>query len=104
MVNDPAVLYADEPTANLDSSSGLTVMQTLTDLNREMGVTVLYVTHDPTESSFASRLVHLQDGRLVEEPGDGVSTGAVSAVAHGDDFADDGVDDGVDDTVAGGDR
>lgn len=103
LVNDPAVLYADEPTANLDSSSGLTVMQTLTDLNRDLGVTVLYVTHDPTESSFATRLVHLQDGRLVDEPDEGPTTVATRAVdAFGD--RDHHASGGADGSVAGGDR
>lgn len=103
LVNDPAVLYADEPTANLDTASGLTVMQTLTDLNRDLGVTVLYVTHDPTESSFATRLVHLQDGRVADELDGAPTTGTTSAVdvvGDGDHLA----SGGADGSVAGGVR
>lgn len=69
LVNDPVVLYADEPTANLDTASGRTVMEALSQLNRELGVTVLYVTHDPAESAFASRQIHLEDGVLVDDTG-----------------------------------
>lgn len=67
LVNAPAVVFADEPTANLDSISGGVVMETLTRLNRELGVTVVFVSHDPDDSSYASRLIHLKDGVLSEE-------------------------------------
>ncbi len=69
LVNDPVVLYADEPTANLDTASGRTVLEALSQLNRELGVTVLYVTHDPAESTYASRQIHLEDGVLVDDTG-----------------------------------
>ncbi|MDP3890870.1 ABC transporter ATP-binding protein [Nocardioides sp.] len=69
LVNDPVVLYADEPTANLDTVSGRTVMEALSQLNRELGVTVLYVTHDPAESLYASRRISLADGVLVDDTG-----------------------------------
>jgi putative ABC transport system ATP-binding protein len=66
LVNTPAVVFADEPTANLDSISGGVVMETLTRLNRELGVTVVFVSHDPDDSEYASRLIHLKDGVLSE--------------------------------------
>jgi putative ABC transport system ATP-binding protein len=66
LVNTPAVIFADEPTANLDSISGGVVMETLTRLNRELGVTVVFVSHDPDDSEYASRLIHLKDGVLSE--------------------------------------
>jgi putative ABC transport system ATP-binding protein len=69
LVNDPAVLFADEPTANLDTASGRTVMGALSRLNKELGVTVLFVTHDPAESSYAGRQIHLEDGILVHDSG-----------------------------------
>ena len=69
LVNDPVVLYADEPTANLDSVSGQVVMETLSELNRDLGVTILYVTHDPAESVYASRHIHLADGVIVGDTG-----------------------------------
>jgi putative ABC transport system ATP-binding protein len=67
LINDPTIVFADEPTANLDSISGATVMQTLTRLNRDTGVTVVFVSHDPDDGSYAGRLVQLRDGRLVPE-------------------------------------
>ena len=66
LVNNPAIVYADEPTANLDSVSGRTVMQTLAKLNRDLGVTVIFVSHDPDDSAYARRLVELSDGALVD--------------------------------------
>jgi putative ABC transport system ATP-binding protein len=62
LVNRPRIIYADEPTANLDSLSARTVMETLRRLNRELGVTVLFVSHDPEDAQYARRLVQLKDG------------------------------------------
>jgi len=67
LVNEPRILYADEPTANLDTASAATVMQTLWRLNGTLGVTVVFVSHDPDDARYATRLVHLSDGRLRED-------------------------------------
>lgn len=67
LVNRPRVLYADEPTANLDTRSAHTVMGTLTRLNQELGVTILFVSHDPDDERYAGRVVRLRDGRLSGE-------------------------------------
>jgi putative ABC transport system ATP-binding protein len=67
LVNAPRVLYADEPTANLDTSSARTVMGTLTRLNEELGVTILFVSHDPDDTRYAGRVVRLSDGRVSSE-------------------------------------
>jgi putative ABC transport system ATP-binding protein len=64
LVNAPAILFADEPTANLDSISGRTVMETLTQLNRDLGVTVVFVSHDPDDRHWATRQITLRDGRV----------------------------------------
>ena len=64
LVNEPRIIYADEPTANLDSISARTVMQTLRTLNESLGVTVVFVSHDPDDAQYATRLVHLSDGRI----------------------------------------
>lgn len=64
LVNEPVIVFADEPTANLDSISARGVMQTLSRLNRELGVTVVFVSHDPDDRAWANRLVTLHDGRL----------------------------------------
>ena len=68
LVNSPAIVFADEPTANLDTVSGSAVMTTLSRLNRELGVTVIFVSHDPDDSIYADRIIQLADGRLVAEP------------------------------------
>jgi putative ABC transport system ATP-binding protein len=65
IVNEPEVILADEPTGNLDSKMGAEIMQLLTRLNRELGITVLMVTHDPTWAAYAPRQVVFRDGRIV---------------------------------------
>lgn len=64
LVNDPAVIFADEPTGNLDSKSGAQIMKILDDLNRQ-GKTVILVTHETTTASYAKRILRLKDGLLV---------------------------------------
>jgi len=66
LVNNPTLILADEPTGNLDSTSGVAVMQLLSDLHRE-GRTVLVVTHDPRMARFATHRIFLLDGREVSE-------------------------------------
>jgi lipoprotein-releasing system ATP-binding protein len=65
LANDPLVLLADEPTGNLDSASGANVRQTLRELTREMGKSVIAVTHDANFAAAADRRVEIVDGRLV---------------------------------------
>ncbi len=67
LVNRPAIILADEPTGNLDSKSGEEVMAILQRLNREMGITIVLVTHDPRISHYAERVVHLFDGKINRE-------------------------------------
>jgi len=71
VVGDPAILLADEPTGNLDSTNGEAVMELLRELHRG-GATVCMVTHDPRYAQHADRTVQLFDGRVVEEQGSGV--------------------------------
>jgi putative ABC transport system ATP-binding protein len=63
IVNDPAVLLADEPTGNLDSSTGEQIMELLADLNRQ-GKTILMVTHEPNIAAFGSHRLHMKDGLI----------------------------------------
>lgn len=65
IVTNPDVLLADEPTGNLDSERSVEIMELLTDLNRNSGITVLMVTHEPDMAAFARTIVHFRDG-LVE--------------------------------------
>jgi putative ABC transport system ATP-binding protein len=65
IVTRPDVLLADEPTGNLDSERSIEIMELLTDLNRENGITVIMVTHEPDMAAFARTIIHFKDG-LVE--------------------------------------
>jgi len=67
IVTEPTVLLADEPTGNLDSARGHEIMELLSGLNRERGITILMVTHEPDMAVFASRTVHFLDGRIVDD-------------------------------------
>lgn len=66
LVNDPAVIFADEPTGNLDSKSGGTVMRILQKLNDD-GNTIILVTHEMDTAEHAKRLIKLKDGRIVAD-------------------------------------
>jgi putative ABC transport system ATP-binding protein len=62
IVTSPDVLLADEPTGNLDSERSLEIMELLTSLNRDAGITILMVTHEPDMAAFARTIVHFKDG------------------------------------------
>ena len=65
IVNNPAILLADEPTGNLDSENSAAVLKLMQDLNQRTRQTFLMITHDPEAASYASRTVHIRDGRIV---------------------------------------
>ena len=65
LVNDPAIILADEPTGNLDSKSGVEIMAIFQRLNREKGITVIFVTHDPTIARHTRRVIKIYDGAIV---------------------------------------
>ncbi len=69
LMNEPKLLLADEPTGNLDSKSGASLMDLLTELNEDDGLTVIVVTHDPAISARARRVVSMMDGRVVDDTG-----------------------------------
>ena len=64
VVGEPALVLADEPTANLDSATGDALLKVMERLNRERGVTFIFSTHDPRVMERAHRLIHLVDGRI----------------------------------------
>jgi putative ABC transport system ATP-binding protein len=64
LVGQPALLLADEPTGNLDTTTGAEIMDLLKRLNQESGLTLVVVTHDPEVADFADRIVMLRDGRI----------------------------------------
>ena len=80
LVNDPAIVWADEPTGALDSATANDIMALMRDLNRRQGLTFVIVTHDPGIGDRCDRIVRMQDGRIVGEvPHDALSQ--VDAVA-----------------------
>ena len=66
-VTEPKIVLADEPTGNLDSKSGATVLEMLRQTCKDLNATVVMVTHDPRAASYADRVVFLQDGQTVRE-------------------------------------
>ncbi len=75
LATDPRLILADEPTANLDTPNGRQVMEIMTRLNKETGVTFIFATHDPRVIEFAQRVVTLRDGLIVENAPEILSAG-----------------------------
>ncbi len=67
LVNHPSIILADEPTGNLDSRSGIEIMNIFRSLNRDQGLTIVLVTHDPSIASQAERTIRVRDGLIVNE-------------------------------------
>jgi len=77
LATKPALILADEPTANLDTPNGAQVMETMLRLNEETGVTFIFATHDPRVIKYARRVITLRDGLIVENnKGKMVASGA----------------------------
>jgi len=65
LINQPAIVLADEPTGNLDSKNSDIVLAMLRHTNKELGQTVLMITHNPEAASYADRIIHMRDGQIV---------------------------------------
>ena len=67
LINQPSLLLADEPTGNLDTRNSNEIMQTLSSLNRQQGVTIIVVTHEPDIAAFADRVLTMRDGQIISD-------------------------------------
>jgi putative ABC transport system ATP-binding protein len=75
LINKPAIVLADEPTGNLDSANSATVLNMLRHSNRELGQTVLMITHNPEAAAYGDRMIHMRDGEIVTPERDPQWTG-----------------------------
>ena len=64
LVNNPSIIFADEPTGNLDSKSSVEIMQILADLHKQ-GKTIVMVTHEEDIAKYAKRVIHMRDGDVI---------------------------------------
>jgi len=69
LVNQPSIILADEPTGNLDSRTSNEIMSIFQRLNRDMGITIIMITHEPDIALFAKRNIHFRDGVVVSDEG-----------------------------------
>jgi putative ABC transport system ATP-binding protein len=67
LASQPTIIFADEPTGNLDSRTGAEILTFMQLAVRELGQTIVMVTHDPVAASYADRVIFLADGRIVDE-------------------------------------
>jgi putative ABC transport system ATP-binding protein len=67
LINEPAIIMADEPTGNLDTASGDEIMKLLLTLNKERDTTLIIVTHDPEVAEHTQRIINIRDGVVVED-------------------------------------
>jgi putative ABC transport system ATP-binding protein len=65
LINNPSIILADEPTGELDSKNADSIMQILQDLNKEEGVSIVVVTHNPSSANFADQIIQMGDGNIV---------------------------------------
>ncbi|MFG2650838.1 ABC transporter ATP-binding protein [Streptomyces sp. NPDC048436] len=84
LASQPDIIFGDEPTGNLDSRSGAEVLGFLRNSVRELGQTVVMVTHDPVAASYADRVIFLADGRVVDEMHAPTADGVLDRMKHFD--------------------
>jgi putative ABC transport system ATP-binding protein len=82
LASKPEIIFADEPTGNLDSRSGAEILSFLRNAVRELQQTVVMVTHDPTAAAYADRAVFLADGRVVDDLADPTATAVLHRMDH----------------------
>ena len=79
LVNEPEIVIADEPTANLDSETSRMLLEQMQELNRTRNVTFMFATHDPEIMSYARRIIHLRDGVITKDEAINSAAGAAGA-------------------------
>ncbi|MEU6127016.1 ABC transporter ATP-binding protein [Streptomyces sp. NPDC047123] len=84
LASQPEIIFGDEPTGNLDSRSGAEVLGFLRNSVRDLGQTVVMVTHDPVAASYADRVIFLADGRVVDEMHGPTADGVLDRMKHFD--------------------
>ncbi len=67
LVNNPSLILADEPTGNLDTKTGIDIMEVFKELHEKRGITIILVTHDPEVTVYAENIIHLRDGLIENE-------------------------------------
>ena len=67
MASQPTIIFADEPTGNLDSRTGAEILDFMRRAVNELGQTIVMVTHDPVAASYADRVIFLADGKMIDE-------------------------------------
>jgi putative ABC transport system ATP-binding protein len=82
MAAQPDIIFADEPTGNLDSRTGAEILDFLRRAVREYGQTIVMVTHDPNAASYADRVVFLGDGRIVDEMAEPTAESVIDRMKH----------------------
>jgi putative ABC transport system ATP-binding protein len=82
LVVRPEIIFADEPTGNLDSRTSAEILSFLRTAVREQGQTIVMVTHDPVAASYADRVVFLADGRIVDDLADPTADAVLERMAH----------------------
>jgi len=88
LASDPAIVFADEPTGNLDSSTSAEILSFMRNATREMGQTIVMVTHDPSAAAYANRVLFLADGRIVDDMADPTAERVLDRMKRfGDDLA-----------------
>lgn len=82
LASQPTIIFADEPTGNLDSRTGSEILQFMQQAVRELGQTIVMVTHDPVAASYADRVVFLADGRIVDEMTEPTAARVLDSMKH----------------------